>query len=84
MFSRVELNKTFDVRKEEEQVVLFSGNTRDLHFISNDAYSILELAYEKDFQSIKNLLCDDQDDQKALTEFFYDLKRKDIIKFMQK
>lgn len=78
-FNRIKINSKYFVREENDQVVFFSGITRYIHFISREAYEILKEAEEKSYEEIMSIYCEDEEDKKALGDFFDDLFNKQII-----
>lgn len=80
MFNNVEINKLYDIRKEDENVILFSGSSRNLHFVDKQAFTILEMAFSKSFEEIVSDLECDTEEISTLRAFFLDLANKGIIR----
>lgn len=88
LFSKIMLNNKYLVREEDERILFFSGYDRALHFISKDAFALIELAQENSFEDLiemhmKKFLDEDRNDiVDKLEKFFIKLKNNNVIFFL--
>ena len=78
-FNRIKLSNHYFVREEQDQVVLFSGITRYIHFISKESYQFLKIAETQSFNEMSENYCEDEEDKQTLSDFFEELINKEII-----
>lgn len=84
MFKYIRISDKYNVRKEKNKVIIFSGFDRKLHYLDHSAYTLLEEAENKSFD---DLISEFQPDEQELARgqvatFFTKLRDEGIIEFI--